>query len=975
MRAMVLGIFCSVVVVSAGAFAADGGRKVDDKTFFRRQVRPILSENCFECHGPGVQKSNLRLDQREAALSAGVLIPVIVPGHPEKSALIDRITSDDIFTRMPPADVDEKLTEEQIAILTEWVKRGAPYAVHWAYERDSSIIPPTPRYADWCRNEIDAFILKRLEEAGLEPSPVADRNTLIRRVSLDLTGILPTPEQVKIFVNDPRPDAYERLVDRLLASPHYGQRQARHWLDIARYADSNGYTVDSARTMWPYRDWVIEAMNANMPFDQFTIEQLAGDLLENPTKSQLIATGFQRNTPFNQEGGADPEQFRVERTIDRTNTIGAAWLGLTVRCAQCHDHKFDAISQEDYYGLYAFFNSVKEANLAVPKANRAERIAPLLAKIEATKSDSPLWLREEFGQKFASNPGRYLADGWTVLEPTKTSAQNNTKLTVLDDGSILAAGEVPETDVYQIEVTLPAGKMTAIRLEALTHSSLPNNGPGRAGNGNFVLSDFTVEIDGKPVKLAKALADHSQKDYDVSEALKGDRNQGWAINTGGGKMNVNRTAVFLPDEPVALEKSTAATIRLVFAKTPAQYTLGRFRLATTGASPKIVGLPVPVQSQLLSLTKIHDPDKLKSTLTAAAAAWRTEKIEELRNKIAEIQKETINTLILSKRKEPRPTHILVRGNFLDPGKSVKPDTFASLPDLEYDGKRATRLDLARWLVRDDHPLTPRVVVNRYWQRFFGKGIVATQNDFGTQGAFPTHPKLLDWLAAEFVASDWNVKHMHKLIVTSATYRQSSVWRDDAFEVDPRNKLLALQNRLRLDAEILRDVALRASGELVEEMGGPGIHPPQPDEVFSFTQSQRKWVADTDGDRYRRGVYIFIWRQSQHPLLATFDGPDAQTSCTRRNRSDTPLQSLHLANNKAFFELAQALGQRVQAATLTSASERIDYAFKLCMSREPTAAERDVLLSLLKQQKASHPETAWTMVARTIMNLDEFITRE
>ena len=958
---------CLVLSLLFAAAPLSGGEPLDDATFFRSEIRPILSDKCFKCHGPDVQEAELRLDEAGSAVDLGS----IVPGEPDESELLRRVLSDDEFERMPPAEISDKLTPAQIASLKEWIRRGAPYFAHWAYERDRNVVPPVTKDVAWPQNGVDAFILERLEKSDLSPSPPADRATLIRRVSLDLVGLLPSPEEVAAFVADESPDAYERLVDRLIASPHYGERQARHWLDMARYADSNGYTIDSPRTIWPYRDWVIDALNANMPFDKFTIAQLAGDLLPDATRDQIVATGFQRNTPHNEEGGTDPEQFRVERTVDRTNTIGSVWLGLTVACSQCHDHKFDAISQREYYQLYAFFNSADESSQPLPTPAEAERLAALTRKLNSLKKSAAQPAADSRAvQDLLATIEAAGPHDWRIVSPASVSTEQGTELSPLDDASILARGETPTTDVYHVSATLGAGRVTAVRLEALTHESLPKQGPGRAGNGNFVLSRFDLKIAGEPVTFRRAVADHSQERYHVSMALAGDRSKGWAISTTKGNQNVDRTAVFVTDKPIELAAETPVEFVLTFATQPSYYSLGRFRLAVTDTDQKIASLPIGLQKRLAEGAEVA-PEDLQKALAEADEG----RIAAAEADLKRLRSDIVSTLVFKPRPEPRVSHIHNRGNFLDLGDEVQPGTFESLPPLEAAGERATRLDLARWLVRDDHPLTPRVLVNRLWQHAFGLGMVETENDFGVQGALPTHPELLDWLAEELVRSGRDLKHVQRLIVTSATYRQASDWRDDAFAKDPRNKLLARQNRLRLEAEILRDAALSASGLFCAEIGGPGVFPPQPDAVFSVTQSQRQWKASQHGDRYRRGMYTFLWRQSQHPLMSTFDGPDAQTSCTRRNRSNTPLQALHLANDEVFVELADGLADRVQSAPLANDTARIEYAFELCMSRKPSSEERELLLDFLHTQQAKYPETAWLLVARTLLNLDEFVTRE
>jgi mono/diheme cytochrome c family protein len=716
--------------------AAHAAEKVD----FARDIRPILSNACFKCHGPGTQKGKLRLDERDAAVNKGA----ITPGKHADSELIARVLlPDGDDGRMPPAEVAERLTSEQVTKLKAWIDQGAEYPPHWAFVAPKR--PEIPKTNPQTPNPIDAFIVARLEKEKLTPSAEADKSTLIRRATLDLTGLLPTPAEVDAFLKDNSPNAYEKVVDRLLASPHYGERQARHWLDLARYADSNGYTIDGARQIWPYRDWVIKALNADMPFDQFTREQLAGDLLPNATTDQKIATGFHRNTAFNEEGGTDAEQFRVERTVDRASTTAAVWLGLTAGCAQCHDHKFDPVSQKDYFRLYAFFDSCDEP-------------------------------------------------------------------------------------------TMPIG-------------------------GRPDLEDLIAKLNQMEV---------------------------WIQKNGGSR------------DDIALVKA----------------------------------------------------------------------------EIKRVQGKVQTTLVMRERATPRQTFVQIRGDFLRKGDEVKPAyPTALLSKPSATSKRLTRLDLANWLTSAENPLTARVTVNRAWQTFFGRGLVETENDFGYQGNFPTHPDLLDWLAVEFRESGWGFKKLHKLIVTSATYKQSSAARKDLAERDPRNLLLGRQSRLRLEAEIIRDVSLSASGLLTPKVGGPGVYPPQPKEVFAFTQSNHPWPESKGPDRYRRGMYTYIWRQSQHPLLTTFDAADAQTACTKRNRSNTPLQALHLANDPVFVEFADALGARIEKQGPPDDAGKIGYAFRLCFSRSPSASEAERVRTYLDAKRKTDAKTAWAAVARVLMNLDEFITRE
>jgi hypothetical protein len=739
---------------------------------FNRDIRPMLSNTCFRCHGPDPEhrEGGLRLDTFEDATAEGSNSPAIKPGDPDGSEMIRRMTSADSDSLMPPPDSGLVLKPEQIALFGEWIGQGARYRPHWAFSPIVRPAEPRVQHGDWVRNPIDRFVLARLEAAALQPSPPADPPTLVRRVYLDLLGLPPTPEEADAFFADTGPDAYERLVDRVLASEHYGERWGRYWLDQARYADTNGYSIDSERSIWPYRDWVIRAVNRDLPFDQFTIEQLAGDLLPNPTREQRIATGFHRNTLVNQEGGTDAEQFRNEAVVDRVNTTGAVWLGLTIGCAQCHNHKYDPISQREYYQLFAFFNSGQDVNSIAP----------------------------------------------TMSLPSPEQTQ---QLAELDRQLAAARAEVP-----------------------------------------------------KPVDALKA-----------KEAER---------------------------------KKLAASIP--------------------------------------------------------------------------------TTLVMADLPKPRQTHVLVRGDFLRKGDRVQPDVPAALPGLPETSGPPTRLDLARWLVDPRHPLTARVTVNRVWMRYFGRGLVETENDFGMQGSLPSHPELLDWLAAEFMQG-WSQKRLHRLILTSATYRQASQARPDLEREDPLNQRLARQVRLRVDAELVRDLALGASGLFNPKIGGPSVYPPQPGGVYAFTQRQAAWPTSTGPERYRRSLYTFFMRSAPYPTLTTFDAPNFNQTCTRRARSNTPLQSLTMANDQALFELAQAFGQRLLTSPAGDDLARLQRGFRLALVRSAEPPELERLAAYLARQRtawAGSPEdakrfsgsafpegtpaaeaAAWVSVARLLMNLDEFMTRE
>ena len=764
------------------------GAPADEGIDFNRDIRPILSNNCFACHGPDdkKRKANLRLDSRDEAIGereGGH--HAIAPGSVESSALIGRVTAADPGERMPPPETKKKLTQREISLLKSWIAGGAEYQPHWAFLPVKRPEWPKVKGRVWPRNGMDHFILYALEQANLTPSAEASRRTLIRRAYLDLIGLLPAPRRVDRFVQDERPDAFERVVDELLQSPHYGERWGRHWLDQARYADSDGYAIDGDRSIWPFRDWVIKALNEDMPFDQFTIEQLAGDFLSQPTRSQLVATGFHRNTLVNTEGGTDREQFRNEAVVDRVNTTGSVWLGLSVGCAQCHTHKFDPITHREYYQLFAFFNSGEDQNRHDPQ----------------------------------------------ISLPT----------------------EEDETELQRLDAR---------------------------------------------IKEARQSLETAKEEKNSEEEIK------------------------------AAEK--------------------------------------------------------------AKKEWEDKK-RKVNNRIPK-------TLIMRDLKEPRKSYIHIRGDFLRQGDEVRPNVPAvlgSLPD-HGSGRPLNRLDLTRWLVDEKNPLTARVVVNRVWMRYFGRGLVETESDFGLQGTYPSHPELLDWLASEFMKGGWSMKKLHRLIATSTTYRQSSDVRTDLAAADPLNIFLGRQFRLRVESEIVRDLALSASGMLAPAIGGRSVYPPQPGGVYAFTQTKKSWKTSTGDARFRRGMYTFFYRSAPHPMLSNFDTPNFQAVCTRRERSNTPLQSLNLANDPAMIEIARGLARRVLSEDHGGGGAGIKRAFELCLSRPPTGEEAARLAVYFRQQQRAYQSdaesataiapsdlpahidpaagAAWTALARVLLNLDEFITR-
>jgi hypothetical protein len=981
----------------AQAFAADSPD-------FNREVRPILAARCFKCHGPddAARKAKLRLDTRAGAEH--------VLGKPADSELLRRITSADEDEVMPPPSTKVVLTDREKQTLKAWVEAGAPYAAHWAFVAPKR--PAVPKTTHPGRNPIDAFVRARLEKEGLKPSPEADRSALIRRVSLDLIGLPPTPEEVAAFVADDSPDAFEKVVDKLLASPHYGERWARKWLDLARYADTNGYEKDRQRSVWPYRDWVIRALNADMPFDRFTVEQLAGDMLPDATQDQVVATGFHRNTMLNEEGGIDPLEFRFHAMTDRVATTGTVWLGLTLGCAQCHTHKFDPVSHTDYYRLFAFLNNADEPEITVSPAELLAKRAEVEKQVRAIevavrgRADSPE-LRRAFAGWAAEQ--RKSATRWTTVRPSKWEA-GLTKLTLQPDGSVFASGDTTKRDVYTLTLdNMPEG-VTAIRLEALPDERLPANGPGRTyyegPKGEFFLSEMTLAAEGRPVRFAAANESHARKGDNAKSVIDGNPLTG--IGTGG-RFGKPKQAVFVLEKPLS---STGATLQLVFEKYYAA-SLGRFRVSVTTAAGavKATELPGEVEDALAAEPGERSRDREDVLLrywleTAPEFKAERDKIEALRKQVPAAP----TTLVLRERAadHPRATHRHHRGEFLEPRETVEPGVPSWLPPLP-KGAPADRLTFAKWLVSPENPLTARVTVNRHWHALFGRGIVRTLDDFGYQGDPPTNPELLDWLALEFVAPTvpanpdregggrarpWSIKHLHRLIVTSATYRQSSRVTPELLARDPENKLLARGPRVRLEAEQVRDSALRAAGLLSAKMYGPSVFPPQPANVTTEGAYGRlEWKVSPGEDRFRRGLYTFAKRTAPFAMTATFDAPSGEACVARREVTNTALQALTMLNDVVLLDAARGLARRAVAHDGTAA-DRVALLFRLCLVREPTAEESARVGKYYETQRArfaadptraaavagdgpgdAAERAAWTATARAVLNLDEFITKE
>jgi hypothetical protein len=1147
------GRFCGVCVavgLIAPGLAALGA--ADGPVDFASQIRPIISAKCFSCHGPdeSSRKAKLRLDLREEAVKerkGGRF--AIKPGEADHSELVRRISSADPDEVMPPPKEGHPLTSREVALLKRWIAEGATYTGHWAFTKPGRPTLPQVEEKSWPRNAIDHFILAKLEAAGLKPSPEADRHTLARRLSFDLIGLPPTPEKVDEFVHDPSPDAYEKLVDRLLAAPAYGERWARPWLDLARYADSAGYGSDPLRlNIWPWRDWVINALNCNMPFDRFTLEQLAGDLLPHPTEEQLIATAFHRNTMTNTEGGTDDEEWRVASVKDRVNVTVQAWMGLTMGCAQCHSHKFDPISNREYYQFFALFNQTEDNDqpderptLPRPTPEERQRLARLSNEIASAESKlrkpTPELLSELAAWEKAFGQGTE----WTVLAPLEAKSASGCKLARLDDDSLLVSGEFDTKDTYTVHVRNALTNLTAIRLEALPHASLPDRGPGRGSDGRFVLSDlrlvfrpeqvepksarfvrvalpgkqrflslaevqvfswgtnvarqgkasqsstdfdgpahlaidgntdgdfdgakstthtaqedgpwwevdlgaewpldsitiwnrtggeFAKRLDGfrllaldaerkavwetrvssapkisgtyslsgeQRIALQNPSADYSEKDYGVEKATDGreDGDSGWGAGEGKARIAVFET----------VGASGPGTLKVTLAHNSGyKRALGRFRLSATAQPRPVRVVPTNILAVLTVAPDARSERQQQEFLQwfrqyAAATAEINAEITRLKKDLAAIKPLGLPIMRELPGDKRRTTRILNKGNFLDPGEVVGPGapvSFHAWPQ----GAPSNRLGVAQWLMSPDNPLTARVAANRFWAQIFGSGLVETEEDFGSQGAMPSHPELLDWLAVEFRDGGWNMKQLLGSIVTSATYRQSSRVTAKLLEKDPRNRLLSRFPRRRLDAEMVRDQALALSGLLSRKMGGPSVYPPQPEGLWRAAFNGERTYATSKGeDRYRRGLYT-VWRRTiPYPSMATFDAPSRETCTFRRLPTNTPLQAYVTLNDPVYVECAQALARRILREGGLTVANRVRWGLRLVLARPPTDEQVNELVKLFDAELAHYldhqkdalklasdplgplPEgtspseaAAWTVVANVLLNLDGVLTK-
>ncbi|HMJ88701.1 MAG TPA: PSD1 and planctomycete cytochrome C domain-containing protein [Candidatus Acidoferrum sp.] len=1036
---------------------------------FKKQVQPILEQRCIECHGEKKQKSGIRFDRKSSVFKPGDSgKPAVIPGKSSDSLLLQRVITSNDDEVMPPKG--DRLTEQQVGTLRAWIDQGANWPggedekVHWAYVKpirpavpgvsksviNESVISrkanlsPRARESKTAslvtpRHPIDAFVLARLQKEKLKPSPSAERATLLRRVSLDLIGLPPTIEEVELFENDKSPRALEAVVDRLLASPHFGERWARPWLDGARFADTQGYEKDAKRSQWPWRDWVIKALNADMPFDEFTIEQLAGDLLPDATQEQKVATGFHRNTMTNTEGGTDDEEFRYEALIDRVNTTWQVWMGSTMACAQCHNHKYDPFSAKEYYQFMAFLNNTADADkdderptIKVFGTGQEQHLAELKDKTKVAQREfSDAAAKPEIASAQTEWERRTVEalTNWITLDPTNFVSSGGATLTKTASMSIEASGTNSSNDTYTVVARVGAGKVTGLRLEVLESGA--KKVLGRHENGSFVLRQVEASLDDRSLTFADATADYSQKNYSVTNLLSGKGN-GWAVDASDNSRRVRRSAYLKLSEPLELKEPAALTVKLTHTDKNVGANLARFRLYVT--SVEQVGPPSSLSNDLrevllLAANKRGNKQVAKLKEHFESIAPELKPVRDALVSAKKVEKGFYDSIpssaVMQAVEKPRETYLHLRGAYLTKSEVVNPATPAVLHPFRTN-EPATRLTLARWIVSTNNPLTARVTVNRVWEQIFGRGIVETVEEFGKQGEPPSHPELLDWLACEFMEptlrndearmtrdqgnsaldvrhsslrQPWSFKSLVKTIVMSSTYQQSSRVSPELAARDPDNRLMARGPRVRLEGEMIRDQALTVSGLLSHKLGGPSVMPPQPEGLWQVVYNGEKWETSKGEDKYRRGLYTFWRRTTPHPMMVSFDAPSREYCVLKRNRSNTPLQSLNLLNDPAFVECAQALARKVTAKKDCDSRQRMEFLFRTCLSRTPTVAELDRLTNLFEQQLANYrsdakaaeklamselgkstDETdvaelaAWTVVANVLLNLDEMITK-
>lgn len=1025
---------------------------VQGQVDFNRDVRPILSDVCFKCHGPDgeTRVSEFRLDTKAGLFSTLEDGLAVSPGRPDQSEIVRRITAGDSEDRMPPVDSGRKLTADQIGVLQKWIEEGAKWETHWSFVQPRRPELPATKSADWCRNEVDHFILKRLEGVGLGPSPEVDRRTLIRRVSLDLTGLPPTPQEIAEFLNDKSPNAWERVVDRLLASPRYGERQAIDWLDAARYADTSGYQNDGPRDMWRWRDWVIDAFNSNMPFDRFTVEQLAGDLLPNASLSQKIATGFNRNHRGNAEGGIIPEEYQVEYVVDRVDTTATVWLGLTMGCARCHDHKYDPITQKDFYRTFAFFNNIPESGRAIKEGNSPPYIkAPTdeqeakLKELDARAAAAARKMRQLKGKLTAEiqawetkQQKEQLAD-WTIsrglvahyrldgdLRNSAVKADPDVVIPAADSSAEFVAGVVNEAADFRKGAAAEVGNVADfgyfdsfsiaawVRPAAATGTIVSRMKPVEQGNGYAIhLQDGRVQVNlvkrwlddsirvesSRPIKLNEW--HHIVVTYDGSRVAAGIQIfiNGKLVPVRVKLDGINQS--FAAEEPVRIgggHSSFSGQIDDVHVFNRV-VTHNEARVLSDSVSAAELSALPPDKRTAVQTKKLQWA--FVDRLASESIRLSYQQAVELRAERNAFFKSLPTVMVMQEMNTPRATFVLKRGRYDAPTERVLPGVPAALPILP-DSSPKNRLGFAEWLVSPDHPLTARVAVNRFWQQHFGTGLVKTTEDFGSQGEAPSHPLLLDWLATEFGRTSWDVKALHRLIVSSAAYRQSSRSDPKLQEKDPKNRLLSRGPRFRLSAEFVRDQALFIAGLLKEKTGGPSVRPYQPDGLWKEIASTTEYNQSHGDDLYRRSLYTYWKRTVAPPTMMTLDATSRESCIVKRSRTNTPLQALALMNDVTFVEAARALAERVLTNPADSRDEQIRLAFELATCRPPNKEESAILhtafnravnrftknpdaavrlLSVGESKFDSgippHELAAWTALTSMILNLDEVVTLE
>lgn len=1040
----------AALIVAAGSTAGAATGHASPRIEFNRDIRPIITENCYACHGPdkNQRKAKLRLDQREVALARGA----IVPGKPDESKLIEHVFSTDPDEVMPPPKTRKVLSAEQKELLRQWIADGAEYEPHWAYIPLRRPVVPQPKNGQWLRTPIDAFILSVLDEKGIRPSAEAPKAELLRRLSLDLIGLPPTPDELQDFLEDTSAGAYEKQVDRLLGSPHFGERMAVPWLDVVRYADTVGYHGDQNQNIFPYRDYVINAFNRNKPFDQFTIEQIAGDLLPAPTVEQQIASGFNRLNMVTREGGAQPKEYLAKYAADRARTISMAWLGSTMGCAECHDHKYDPFTSKDFYQMEAFFADIKQwgvyadydytpnadlkgvgndhpfpPEIEVNSPYLRQRIARLQAEQDRVFESAAVKLKSDAGQRrlFAAWRKASLGflennpSGWITPVPQvdlrmhDTNALATTNFQVNGDATVRLTAQARDNT----RLLLPVANqwLSAIRLEVVpqVETKDPTGGATRFEPASLSLK-ASLRLNGKEeskLKFCRAEADHETRRYSNGHPVLGVRER-WELSPYHG----HQTAVWLLDKPVQVQANGVLAIELGGAQL-ASVRVSLSPFASTQPLQAELGAPLhKALGKVLGTTRA-DRDLIERTflLSTVCDSQAADQIDKLQEGIRECRQGRAFTMVTVAR-EPRLTRVLRRGNWQDEGGDVveplAPHFLPQIPNPEH--RRLNRLDLARWLVSEQNPLTSRALMNRMWKEFFGTGLSAVVDDLGAQGEWPIHPNLINWLACEFMrpadtqVTDpggrspfaWDIKHMVKLMVMSATYRQDSNQRPELKEIDPNNRLLACQSPRRLEAEFVRDNALAIAGLLNGDVGGPSVFPYQPAGYYAYLQwPDREYYPDTDDRQYRRGLYTHWQRAFLHPMLANFDAPSREECTANRVVSDTPQQALTLLNDPTFVEAARVFAAHVLTSGRPSDAQKLDAAFERALARPPRPAERASLLEFLDTQRRQYhqaPEAAaafirvgnrpvsrndapaelaaWTQVCRVILNLHETITR-